>query len=128
MGTGFIDHCRVHFLPRRTYFSSKCNSHNTEYFAASQSLLSTKRTTASLAPHFLEENEILQFVLFINGIARTLQSCTFINHSLKLKVATFAEILKHICEKVNFSKVRRNFSNNKYLNRYFSRILLNLNK
>ena len=58
---------------------------------------------------FLEENEILQFVFFffITGITRSaLRSCIFINHSLKHKVVIFAEFLKYICERVNFSKVR----------------------
>ena len=63
-------------------------------------------STASLTPHFLEENEFCNLLLLITGITRTLQSCTFINHSLKYKVVTFAEFWKHICERVNFSKVR----------------------
>ena len=41
--TRFIDHCSVHFSSRRECFSSKCNSHSTECFVVSQSLLLTKR-------------------------------------------------------------------------------------
>ena len=47
-----------------------------------------------------------KLIFFITGITRsTIQSCTFINLSLKHIAVIFAEFLKHICERVNFNKV-----------------------
>ena len=80
--------------------------------ALSVSLLSSlfsrqNESTAYLIPHFLEEKEISQFVSFHHWHTRsTLQSSTFINHSIKHKVVIFVEFLKHTSERVNFSKVR----------------------
>ena len=53
-------------------------------------------TTAYVTPHFLEENKLCTWFLFITSRARSrLRSCKFINHSLKHKVVIFAEFLKH---------------------------------
>ena len=109
---GFIEHCGAHFSPCRKYFSSKCNSHSTEFFVASQSLLFTKLIHCLFNSTFFRGKSnfaICFFSLrpFITGIIRsTLRSCTFVSHSLKHKVVVFAEFLKHICERVDFSKVR----------------------
>ena len=63
-------------------------------------------STPSLTPHFLEENEILQFVSFHYLHNQNTSELLIINHSLKYKVVTSAEFLKHTCERVNFRKVR----------------------
>ena len=130
MGTEFIDHCSVHFSSCRKCFSSKCNSHSTECFVASQSLLLTKRIYYFCYSTFFKGKWNFANCFFSLLAQPEFRRCTFIKHFLKHKVVIFAEFLKHICERVNFSKVRGltacNFSNNKYFHRYFSKILLNL--
>ena len=112
MGTEFINHCSAHFSSCRKYFSSKCNSHSTEWFVASQSLLLTKRIHCLIKSAFFREKRNFAICFFslrplITGMTRsTLRSCTFINHFLKHKVVIFVEILKYIFERVDFSKVR----------------------
>ena len=51
--------------------------------------------------------EFFNLLLLIIDITRsTLRTWTFISRSLKHEAVIFAEFLKHICERVNFSKVR----------------------
>ena len=84
-------------------------------------------TPNCVTPHFLKENEILQFASFHYWHNQNFGAA----HSLNIyKVVILAEFLKNICARVNFSKVRGlkacNVSNDKYFCRYFSKILLNL--
>ena len=114
----FIFHLAVNVSPR-----------NVIHTALSISLLDNlfycqNESITYVTPHFSKENEILQFASFHYWHNQNFRE------NAKRKVVILAEFLKHICERVNFSKVRGltacNFSNNKYFHRYFSKILLNL--
>ena len=79
--------------------SSKCNSHSTDSFVAIHSLLLTKRI------HYFFDSAFFNRKMKWHN-QKYLPRCTFINHSLKHKTVIFADLLKHICKRVNFSKVR----------------------
>ena len=124
MGTRFTDHCSIHFSSRCKCFSLKCNSHSRVFRCWPTSSIDKTNPLLTLLHIFKRKMKFYSLLLFITGITRINK------HFLKHKVVIFAEFLKHICERVNFSKVRGltacNFSNNKYFHRYFSKILLNL--